>query len=102
MVDPLQQLRTKLAEERKSLGFSEGAKDIAVADILKEISALIPPAMDVLISDFSYENGVALISGRAQDMDVVSAAKNELMKSSLFKDVAIGSTRLAKGEDKVE
>ncbi len=102
MVDPLQQLKTKLAEERKTLGFSEGAKDIAVADILKEISALIPPAMDVLISDFSYENGVALISGRAQDMDVVSAAKNELMKSSLFKDVVLGSTSLAKGADKVE
>jgi Tfp pilus assembly PilM family ATPase len=102
MVDPLQQLKTKLAEERKALGFSEGAKDIAVADILKEISALIPTSMDVLISDFSYENGVALVSGRAQDMDIVSAAKNELMKASIFKDVVLGSTSLAKGEDKVE
>ncbi|MBN1473946.1 MAG: pilus assembly protein PilM [Syntrophaceae bacterium] len=102
MVDPISQLKTKLAEERKALGFSEGAKEIAVADILKEISALIPAAMDVLISDFSYENGIALISGRAQNMDVVSAVKNELTKSAFFKDVVIGSTSLAKGEDKVE
>jgi Tfp pilus assembly PilM family ATPase len=102
MVDPVQQLRTKLAENKKTFGLSEGARDIPVVDLLKEISGLISTSRDIVITDFSYENTAVLIKGHAKDIDDVSAIKNELAKSRYFKDVAMGSTSLTKQGTKVD
>ncbi|HDQ03444.1 MAG TPA: hypothetical protein ENN23_02570 [Deltaproteobacteria bacterium] len=102
MVDPLQQLKTKLAENRKVFGLQEGAREIAVADLLKEISRLVPSSVDMVISDFSYEGSVALIKGQTDSIDSVSRARNELMKSEYFKDVVMGQTSLKKDDAKVD
>lgn len=102
MVDPLQQLKTKLASNRKTLGFYEGGSEVPVLDLLKEISVYILPSLDILLTNFSYENEVVLIKGEAKNMDAVSAVKNELMKSKYFKEVTIGSTNLASKGGKVE
>ena len=102
MVDPVQQLKTKLAENKKSFGLYEGARDIPVVDLLKEISGLISTSQDIVITDFSYENTTVLIKGQAINIDDVSAIKNELAKSKYFKDVATGSTSLSKQGSKVD
>ena len=102
MVDPVQQLRTKLAENKKTFGLYEGARDIPVVDLLKEISGLISTSRDIVITDFSYENAAVSIKGQAKNIDDVSAIKNELAKSKYFKDVAMGSTSLAKQGAKVD
>jgi type II secretory pathway component PulL len=102
MVDPVQQLRTKLAENKKTFGLYEGARDIPVVDLLKEISSLISTSRDIVITDFSYENAAVSIKGQAKNIDDVSAIKNELAKSKYFKDVAMGSTSLAKQGAKVD
>jgi hypothetical protein len=102
MVDPVQQLKTKLAENKKTFGLYEGARDIPVVDLLKEISSLISTSRDIVITDFSYENTAALIKGQAKNIDDVSAIRNELTKSKYFKDVAVGSTSLAKQGAKVD
>jgi type II secretory pathway component PulL len=102
MVDPLQQLKTKLAENKKAFGFHEGASEVTVVDLLKDISGLIPPSLDIIIAGFSYENDVVSIKGEAKNIDAVSAVKNELMKSTHFKEVSIGTTSLAKQGSKVE
>ena len=102
MVDPVQQLKTKLAENKKSFGLYEGARDIPVVDLLKEISSLISTSQDIVITDFSYENTTVLIKGQAINIDDVSAIKNELAKSKYFKDVATGSTSLSKQGSKVD
>jgi len=102
MVDPVQQLKTKLAENKKTFGLYEGARDIPVVDLLKEISGLISTSRDIVITDFSYENTAVLIKGQAKNIDDVSAIKNELAKSKYFKDVAMGSTSLAKQGTKVD
>ncbi|MGD0021079.1 MAG: pilus assembly protein PilM [Smithellaceae bacterium] len=102
MVDPVQQLKTKLAENKKTFGLYEGARDIPVVDLLKEISSLISTSRDVIITDFSYENTAVLIKGQAKNIDDVSAIKNELAKSKYFKDVALGSTSLTKQGNKVD
>ena len=102
MVDPVQQLRTKLAENKKTFGLYEGAQDVPVVDLLKEISSLISTSRDIVITDFSYENTVVLIKGQTKNIDDVSAIKNELAKSRYFKDVVMGSTSLDKQGTKVD
>ena len=102
MIDPLQQLKTKLAENKKTFGVYNGGSDVTVLDLVKDISALIPPAADIMITNFSYENEIVQVKGEARDIDAVSAAKNELMKSRYFKEVSITSTALAKQGGKVD
>ena len=102
MVDPVQQLRTKLAENKKTFGLYEGVRNVPVVDLLKEISGLISTSRDIVITDFSYENTAVLIKGQAKDIDDVSAIKNELAKSRYFKDVVMGSTSLSKQGTKVD
>jgi len=102
MVDPVQQLKTKLAENKKTFGFYEGARDVPVIDLLKEISGLISTSHDIVITDFRYENTAVLIKGQAKNIDDVSEIKNELAKSRYFKDVVMGSTSLAKQGAKVD
>ena len=102
MVDPVQQLKTKLAENKKTFGLYEGARDIPVVDLLKEISSLISTSRDIVITDFSYENTDVSIKGQAKNIDDVSAIKNELAQSRYFKNVAVGSTSLSKQCTKVD
>jgi Tfp pilus assembly PilM family ATPase len=102
MVDPLQQMKTKLAEDKKSFGFGEGLPEATTADLLKEISGMVSSSLDVVIDGFSYENKVILIKGEAKKIDDVTAVKNELLKSRYFSDVTMGSTSLTKDGGKVD
>ena len=102
MVDPLQQLKTKLNESKKTFSYYEKGSETTVLDLFKDISALILPALDILITHFSLESNMILLKGEAKNVDAVTAAKNELMKSKYFKEVAIGSTSLAGKGSKVE
>jgi hypothetical protein len=102
MVDPVQQLKTKLAENKKTFGFYKGDTEITALNMLKEISSLVAPSLDVVITNLSYENSVVLIKGEAKRIDDVSAVKYELLKSRYFKDVTMGSTSLAKDGGKVD
>ena len=102
MVDPVQQLKTKLTENKKNFGLTEGARDVPVVDLFKEISGLISASHDIVFTDFSYENITLAIKGQAKNIDDVSAIKNELAKSKYFKDVAVGSTSLSKQGNKVD
>jgi hypothetical protein len=102
MIDPVQQLKTKLDENKKTFGFYKGETEITVLNILKEISSLVSPSLDTVITNLSYENSIVLIKGEAKKIDDISAVKNELLKSRYFKDVAMGSTSLAKQGTKVD
>jgi len=102
MVDPVQQLKTKLAEDKKTFGFYKGDTGINVLNILKEISSLVAPSLDVVITSLSYENNIVLIKGEAKKTDDISTVKYELLKSRYFKDVTMGSTSLAKDGGKVD
>lgn len=101
MSDPVAQLRTKLAEDKKTFDFYKGDSETTVLSMLREISGLIPSSLDIMIYNLSYENNVILIKGEAKNVDDIAAAKNELLKSRHFKAVTTGSTSLAKDSGKV-
>jgi len=102
MIDPVQQLQTKLAENKKTFGFFEGTRNVPVVDLLKEVSGLISTSRDIVINDFSYENSAVSIKAQSKNIDDVSSIKNELLQSKYFKNVVIGSTSLAKDGSKVD
>lgn len=96
MVDPVQQLRTKLAENQKAFGFYKGDSETTVLNIVKEISGRITPSLDVTVHTLGFENGVVLMKGEAKNVDDVSAIKTQLMESPYFKEVTMGSTSLTR------
>ena len=102
MVDPVTQLKTKLVEDRKMYGMGESVSGLTVLGLLKEISGLIAPALDIVITHLHYENNIVLVKGEAKKIDDVTAVKNELVKSKYFKTVAIGVTSLAKDGVRVD
>lgn len=102
IVDPVQQLKTKLAENKKKYGMYEGLPEITVAGMLKEISSLTAPSLDLMLTGFYYENKLIMIKGETGSMDDISAVKNELAKSRYFKNVTLGSTSLMKEGSKVD
>ncbi|MDD4356436.1 MAG: pilus assembly protein PilM, partial [Smithellaceae bacterium] len=94
MVDPVQQLKTKLAEDKKIYGAGDGNSEVNVLEILKDMSGLISPSLDVQITHFHYENNVVLVKGEAKKIDDVTSVKDNLSKSKYFKNVVINSTSL--------
>lgn len=101
VVDPVAQLRNKLADDRKAYGIGEGGSSVTVLDLLKDVSGYISPSVDMAITHLYYENRVMIIKGEAKKIDDVTAVKNELQKSKYFKNVTIGSTSLARDGSRV-
>lgn len=102
MIEPVSQLKTKLAENKKSLGLSETGLEVPVIDLIKDISGHIAPSWDIVLTNFSYESETVLLRGEAKNIDDVTSVKNELLKSQYFREVNIGSTNLTKPGEKVE
>jgi general secretion pathway protein L len=102
MVDPVAQLQTKLTADRKMYGFDDGALPVSVLAMLKEISCFISPSLDIVVTHYHYENNIVLLKGAAKKIDDVTSVKNELLKSKYFKNVAIGSTSLAREGSQVD
>lgn len=96
MVDPVNQLRMKLAEDKKTYGMDNGGSEVTVLELLKDISGFISPALDIVMTHLHYENNIVLLKGEAKKIDDVTSVKNELLKSKYFKNVTISSTSLAK------
>lgn len=102
MVDPVQQLKARLAENKKTFGFYEGLPETTAVELLKEISALVPPSINMVITGWTYENNVISIKGEAKTIDEVTSVKNGLLRSKYFKTVTMGSTSLTKDGGKVD
>lgn len=101
MVDPVTQLRTKLAQDKKTYGMDDGGSGATVLELLKDASVFIDPALDVVITHWHYENNVVLLKGETKKIDDVTNIKNELLKSKTFKNVVINKTALDREGTKV-
>lgn len=100
--DPVQQLKARLAENKKMYGFYEGLPEATEAELLREISSLVSSSLDIVLNGFNCDNKIIVIQGEAKKVDDVTAVKNELLKSAYFKEVTIGQTSLGKDGGKVD
>lgn len=101
MVDPVAQLKTKLAEDKKKYAMDDGGSGVTILALLKDMSVFISPALDIIITHLHCENHILLLKGEAKKIDDVTRVKNELLKSKIFKNVTISSTALGKEGAKV-
>ncbi|MFA5324020.1 MAG: PilN domain-containing protein, partial [Smithella sp.] len=102
MVDPVQQLRGRLAENKKTFGFYEDLPETTAIELLKEISRLVSPSVNIIITGMIYEKGIISLKGEAKTIDEITVVKNDLSRSKYFQDVTMGSTSLTKDGGKVE
>jgi len=101
LVDQVGQLKTKLASDRKAYGM-DGGSGVLVIELLRDLSSLISPDLQIVINHFHYENNLILLKGEAKKIDDVTSVKNALQKSNMIKNVVVGSASLGKDGTKVD
>ena len=102
IVDPVQQLKVRIAEARNSSSGLNGAgSGIRTLDIIKDISRLIPESTDFLITSFTFNGAAVKIKGETDNFNSVDNIKNSLSKSNYFKNVTISSASLIKKGSRV-
>lgn len=101
VVDPVAQLRGKIAEAKKlAAGMGDATAAATVLDILKEISALAPT--DLLVTSLTLDGDAVGLKGEARNFDAVETVKKTFATSKYVKTVAIGSTNMMKQGTGVE
>lgn len=101
IIDPVAQLKGKIAEARKlSAGTGEAAPGAMLLDILKEISGLAPA--DCLLTSLGLDGNAIGFKGEVHNFDDVETLKKAFANSKTFKTVAIGSTGMVKQGSAVE
>ena len=102
IVDPLQQMRVKLQEVRKTETFSGETSRAAMAiEVLNDISRYIPAQIDVALTSVIIGVDSVLISGDTGGFDAVDDVKNSLENAVLFKNVSITSTNKDRSGNRV-
>jgi cell division ATPase FtsA len=101
IVDPVAQLKGKIAETRKLFtGVGDAASAATVLDLLKEIAGLAPA--DSLLTSLTLDGDVIGLKGEVRNFDAVDTIKKALANSKHFKAVTIGSTSMIKQGSGVE
>ncbi|MBN2437593.1 MAG: pilus assembly protein PilM [Deltaproteobacteria bacterium] len=101
IVDPVAQLKGKIAETRKLFaGMGDAASAATVLDLLKELAGLAPA--DLLLTSLTLDGDVIGLKGEARNFDAVDTIKKALANSKYFKTVTIGSTSMIKQGSGVE
>lgn len=95
IVDPVQQLRVKIKELKKSTSLRpETGTNKKVLDLLKEISQRIPKSLNVHINRMVIDTETVRISGKTDAFNEVDKIKNNLETSIHFSGVTISSANL--------
>jgi len=103
VVDPVQQLKVSVEEmKRSALARPAGSPEHTVLDVLKEISARIPPAIHLQIYRMVADPETVRLSGRTDAFHEVDKIKNELSASAMFGPVAITSANLDRTGKKIQ
>ena len=101
IVDPVAQLKGKIAETRKLFaGMGDAASAATVLDLLKELAGLAPA--DILLTSLILDGDVIGLKGEARNFDAVDTIKKTLANSKYFKTVTIGSTSMIRQGSGVE
>ncbi|MDO8942974.1 MAG: PilN domain-containing protein, partial [Desulfobacterales bacterium] len=101
IVDPVVQLRGKIAEAKKfAAGMGDSTTAATALDLLREISALAP--QDLIVTSLTLDGDAVGLKGEAKNFDAVDTVKKTFANSKYFKTVTIGSTNLMKQGTGVE
>lgn len=100
IVDPIAQIRGKIAEARKFSAGRGNPSSATALDILRELSAVAQP--EILLNALSLEEGEVVLKGEANDFDAMDAFKKKLEGSRYVKTVTVGATSLMKESRGVE
>jgi len=102
IVDPLQQMRTKMQEARRNSLFSgETDRNIRTIDILRDISKLVPKAADVNLTRLVIGVNSVVISGNTDTYKSVDIIKSSMEQAELFKKIVISSANIDKSDNRV-
>ena len=103
VVDPVQQLRVKIGELKRSTASRPAtAPDSNILDLLKEISVRIPKSVDVHINRMVIDPETVRITGKTVAFNEVDKIKNDLEPSTIFGEVTISSANLDRTGKKVQ
>jgi type II secretory pathway component PulL len=102
IVDPLQQMRNKIAEKKKEfVGAAQGDVAVRAVDVIHAVSQAVPANLDVELNRFVIGAGSVTISGDTADFNAVDEMKSRLEQRDLFKTVTISSANMDKGSKRV-
>ncbi len=99
IVDPVQQLKTKIAEAGK---VSAGGSGAPFLDLLKEISTTVPQSTGFMINSLSYDGERIEMKAVTTSFNTAEEVKKSLAASRHFSNVSIGSANMTKQGGKVE
>lgn len=103
VVDPVQQLRTKIMEAHRFAPSSRmGGEDISALKILKEISEMTPDSSEMIIKSLNYDGNTLEIKAEAKGFEAADRIKEELQKSKYLKNLTLGSSSLNRERNRVE
>ncbi len=101
IVDPVIQLRGKIAEAKKgTAGMGNATAAVTAIDLLKELSVLAP--QDLRLSSLTLDGDGVGLKGEARNFDAVDSIKQTFAGSKYVETVTIGSTNLIKQGTGVE
>ncbi len=102
IVDPVHQMRTKLAENQKGISFpGDTGSSVQTIDILNDISRLIPENLDVELMSIVSGGDNVIVSGNTDTFNAVDDIKTGLEQSEIFKTVSISSANMDKSGKRV-
>ena len=103
IVDPLQQIKVKISEIKKSSlsypGINSGSM---VLDVLRDVSKRIDKSLGVYMTRIVIDPETVRISGRADSFNTVDSMKNGLESSAYYSSVTISSANIDKKGKQVQ
>jgi general secretion pathway protein L len=103
IVDPASQMKTKLTEIKKFAALARGlGGQASVLTVLRDISERISVSYNFQILSFSFDSDSISLRGETDNFETADRIKKELGSSEFFRDVAISSSNLSRGGNRVE
>ncbi len=102
IVNPVQQLKTALDNLRgQAAGGDRAGRPLPVLAVLREMSALMPQSIDVLVTSFTYDEQAVRVQGETDTFNMVDAVRAALENSELFSSVTITSANMMRSGGRV-
>ncbi len=102
VVDPLQQMRVKIDEARKSSLFpTTSENNLLMIDILNELSKRIPAGIDARFTRMVIGEDSVVITGNTDTFNSVDTMKGRLEAAGIFEAVTIVSTSKDKSGNRI-